>query len=124
MSMTINAKVTGDKEVMRKIKILAEKNIDALKDVMFKSVFVIEKRSKTEHTYITRTNRLESSMTSEVKKEGKGYKGSTGTNVFYAPHVEFGTSKSAAYPFLFPAMKNSKADIIKFLERAIKGIKV
>ncbi len=122
MSVGISAKITGDREVMAKIKILAEKNINELKNVIIKSVFVVEGRAKKEVPVLT--GRLRSSITNEVKKEGKGYTGQVGTNVIYAPFVEFGTSRRSAKPYLFPAMKNSKADIIKFLERAIKGIRV
>ena len=49
--------------------------------------------------------------------------GMVGTNVEYAPAVEFGLKRSRAKPYLFPAMKESKGDIIRFLTNAIKGIK-
>ena len=39
-----------------------------------------------------------------------------GSNVEYAPHVELGTSKSAAQPFLRPALHKNLKEIRKLLE--------
>jgi len=122
MSVGITTKIIGDEEVMRKIKILAEKNVKALKGVMNKSVLVVERRAKKEVPVLT--GRLRSSITNEVKKEGAGYVGIVGTNVVYAPFVEFGTAIRKAKPYLFPALKNSQRDIIRFLKVAIKAIRV
>ena len=38
-----------------------------------------------------------------------------GTPVEYAPYVELGTQKMAAQPFLVPALKESKRDVIRIL---------
>lgn len=122
MAIGIDVKITGDRVVMEKIKILAKKNINALKDVMIKSTLVVEGKAKKEVPVLT--GRLRSSINNEVKKEGDGYIGKVGTNVEYAPFVEFGTSRSKAKPYLFPAFKDSRVSIIRFLENAIKGIKI
>ena len=135
MSVGITAKVTGDKEVMRKIKVLAEKNVDALKGVMNKSVLVVERRAKQKVPVLT--GRLRSSITHEVEKTRNGYGGRVGTDVGYAANVEFGGQPSlieykglllkksgSAKPYLFPALKNSEKDIIRFLSAAIKAIRI
>ena len=151
MSVTINTKITGDKEVMAKLEVLAKKNIDALKGVLTKSTLVIEGRAKKKAPVVF--NRLASSITSEVKKKGSGYIGRTGTNIKYASHIEFGSRphlapiaaeyarkygfdvpagadhimirvSGKAQPFLFPAFKESQGDIKKFVEQGIKGVRL
>jgi len=121
VSLTIQTKITGDKEIARKISELAKKHPEALKDAIIKSVLVVEGKAKKAVPVLT--GRLRSSITTEIKKAGQGYDGRIGTNVFYAPYVEFGTKRMSAKPYLFPAMKESRSDIIGFLTRAIKGIK-
>lgn len=54
------------------------------------------------------TGRLRSSITEELSQDGDELVERIGTDVEYAPHVEFGTSRAPAYPFLRPA-----ADVIK-----------
>ena len=43
-----------------------------------------------------------------------------GTNVFYAPDVELGTSKSKAFPFLVPAVRDHMDDYKKIIEHELK----
>lgn len=50
------------------------------------------------------TGRLRSSITHEVGRDGEGLVGTVGSNVEYAPYVEFGTSHNQAQPFLRPAL--------------------
>jgi len=57
------------------------------------------------------TGRLRASITHEVCKESNQIIGLVGTNVEYAPHLEFGTNKMAARPFLRPALFNNIPEI-------------
>lgn len=41
-----------------------------------------------------------------------------GTNNEYAPHLEFGTVKMAARPFLNPAYQNKKKEVFKLINKA------
>jgi HK97 gp10 family phage protein len=50
------------------------------------------------------TGRLRSSIVMRKGRDGRGFFVEIGTNVHYAPHVEFGTSKMRARPFLLPAV--------------------
>ena len=43
-----------------------------------------------------------------------------GTDVFYAPYVEFGTKVMVARPFLFPAFFAYENDIVKAIGRVLK----
>jgi phage gpG-like protein len=52
-----------------------------------------------------RTGRLRSSITHRlVVTAGVGLYAQVGTNVEYAPYVEYGTERAPAYPFLRPAL--------------------
>lgn len=59
------------------------------------------------------TGRLRSSITHDVRIERGGVIGRVGTNVEYAPHLELGTSRMAARPFLRPAVFNNREEIVQ-----------
>lgn len=50
------------------------------------------------------TGRLRSSIVMRKGRDGRGFFVEIGTNVHYAPHVEFGTTRMPARPFLLPAV--------------------
>ena len=50
------------------------------------------------------TGRLRSSIVHVMGEDGKGPYAQVGTNVSYAPHVEFGTDTSPAQPYMRPAL--------------------
>lgn len=62
-----------------------------------------------------RTGTLRRSITHEVEKTSTGIVGRVGTNVKYAPHLEFGTSKMAARPFIRPKFAENEKRIAKIL---------
>lgn len=51
------------------------------------------------------TGRLRSSINWRMARDGRGLLGIVGTNVAYAPYVEFGTARAGAQPFLRPALQ-------------------
>ena len=51
------------------------------------------------------TGRLRSSITWRLGRDSQGLLGIVGTNVQYAPYVEFGTARQAAQPYLRPALQ-------------------
>lgn len=63
------------------------------------------------------TGRLRSSITTDLSQINS-YEASVGTNVEYAPHVEYGTSKQSAKPYLRPAFNKNVAK----LEKSVKDI--
>lgn len=50
------------------------------------------------------TGRLRSSITEELGHDSEGLVERIGTDVDYALHVEMGTSRAPAYPYLRPAL--------------------
>lgn len=69
-----------------------------IEEKLVKSVLVVERKAK--QVCKRKTGHLARSITSVVE----GDKGVTGSNVHYAPHVEMGTSKMAAQPYLRPGL--------------------
>jgi len=52
-----------------------------------------------------------------VEKGGRAITVTIGTNVEYAPHIEFGTQRGlAARPYLRPALRGNRKKIIKILK--------
>lgn len=68
------------------------------------------------------TGRLKNSITTEIWNNGLTV--TVGTNVKYAPFVEYGTSRWAGKPFLRPAYKdnteNIQRELKKILEKACR----
>lgn len=62
------------------------------------------------------TGRLRASI--QYNKTGD-YSAEVGTNVSYAPYVEYGTHKMAPRPFLFPAAMRAKTNLLQEIQ-AIK----
>lgn len=64
------------------------------------------------------TGRLRSSYRAIFRPDGLGAE--VGTNVEYAPFIEFGTSRMAARPSLFPAAEQERPNYIKGISRALQ----
>jgi len=65
------------------------------------------------------TGRLAGSITTTEQKPGVVY---VGTNVEYAPYMEFGTSKTDAQPFLRPALLKAKGANLVILQKNGKSL--
>jgi len=85
-----------------------------LKNGMVKACLLVERDAKKNCP--VDTGRLRSSITNRMEIEDKQLIGIVGTNVEYAPYQEFGTSKMAAHPFLFPALESNKERIKDLLK--------
>ena len=56
------------------------------------------------------TGRLRNSITHEIDADGMD--ATIGSNVEYAPHIEFGTVRMRAQPYLFPALEEERAAFV------------
>ena len=63
------------------------------------------------------TGNLRNSITHATEDEGKTVV--IGTNVEYAPHVELGTYKMKAKPYLRPAIENYKGEYLNLLKQEL-----
>lgn len=57
---------------------------------------------------MVRTGRLRGSITWRLGVDPLGVYADIGTDVYYAPFVELGTSRAPAYPFLRPALEAAR----------------
>lgn len=64
-----------------------------------------------------RTGRLRNSVTHEITDDGLN--AAIGSNVEYAPFVEFGTRRMRARPYLFPAFEEERPKYLARLKRAL-----
>lgn len=65
------------------------------------------------------TGRLRNSIAHTVREsEQAAY---IGTNVSYAPHVELGTRRQRAQPYLKPAVSEHSAQYKKIIQKSMKG---
>lgn len=64
------------------------------------------------------TGRLRDSIDHKVKDKSV----IVGTNVEYASHVEYGTSKQEAQPFLVPAVENNKSEIKRLIVEELRNV--
>lgn len=66
------------------------------------------------------TGRLRSSLTTAEDRKSDEFKVRVGTNVEYAPYVEFGTRKMRAQPYLLPAFKMYKNKVRDDIKRIFR----
>jgi len=134
------AKVTGIPEVVANLKKYQFIKTEAIKGRLKKTAFKIELAAK--EMCVVDTGRARASIStnwagspmSEGKtgvqaKTGDGVKKPdgakelvlvVGTNVGYAPHIEHGTSKMDARPFLFPAYFMYEGEVVAAIAMIMK----
>jgi len=100
--------------------------VDKLGQGMAKACLIVERQAKINvsksigsHPQVV-TGRLRASITSQVIVEKDVIYGAVGTNVVYAPFLEFGTNRMPPYPFLYPALEEKKNEVVE----ALKGSNV
>lgn len=68
------------------------------------------------------TGRLRASIAAQVVTQGKVTKGLVGSDVTYAPFVEYGTRRMRARRFLRDALENKEREAVRLVEIAVKEI--
>lgn len=70
-----------------------------------------------------RTGRLKNSLfwDDDYERRGNTIVGAVGTNVEYAPHVEFGTRRMSSRPYLIPAVEQNINTINSIFSSEIGG---
>ena len=104
------------KERLKKIGVTAKNDIE---QALVNSALIVERDAKIKAP--VDTGLMRSAITHSLGNEGTN---NPYTEVIspteYSKHVEFGTSKQAAQPFLYPALVENKSKILKELAKAFK----
>jgi HK97 gp10 family phage protein len=110
--MASGARVTGVDELSGTLKALAAKaSGKQLKTAVHAGGVVIETPAKAKAPVLT--SNLRRSIHTEAEATGPNSAESrTGTNAEYGPHVEFGTSRQRAQPYLRPAYDENKSQAL------------
>lgn len=114
--MGITIKFIGMDNALNALDNLEKSLTEAIFDEVEKSTINIE--SKTKDNTPVRTGILKGSYTHEIERNEYECIGEVGTNVKYAPMLEYGTSKQKAQPHLRPAYESE----IKFFKERIEQI--
>ena len=100
-------------DVINSLERSVEKAIKAAEKELQLTALEIERDAKLNAPVDTGT--LRASITST----GSGSEYEIGTNLEYAPFVEYGTRYMAAQPFLFPAFEKGVKDLKKNISKAV-----
>lgn len=112
------AVIDGQKQLVAKVKNIEKTATNELEQALINSALIVERAAKIKVP--VDTGRLRQSLTHNLKPDPVNPYVEVGTNVEYAKHVEFGTSRQAAKPFLEPALIENKRAILKQLANAFK----
>jgi len=119
-AIRVTAEVKNINKLTAKLKQLDRRTRGAvLAEAVLDGAFINEREAK--RLCPVDTGNLKNSIRSEVIEQHHHYAiAETGTNVEYAPHVEFGTEEMAAQPFLRPALDENESRIRRAIAQAVK----
>ena len=117
MADKITIKVNGIPEALAKLKKYQFRKKDQIKDELRIGAFKVEALAKD--VAAVDTGRLRASIAID-ESDSAILIIRVGTNVKYAPYVEFGTKVMAARPYLFPAFFSQENEIVKAIGRVLK----
>lgn len=103
----LSGKILNAEDVINKLARLDPRGADAVRKAINETAINIQRKAK--RACPVDTGRLRSSI--NMTFADAAMVATVGTNVDYAPYVEFGTSKQKAQPFLFPAFEEERPQI-------------
>lgn len=111
--------IAGLKEYNEKLKSLEKVSAKTAYKEVAKAAYGIQRKAK--RNCVVLTGRLRSSIAAEVYKTSLtgGSGAEIGTNVYYAPFVEYGTVRSRPKPFLWPALIAQRPEMVKSMKEAM-----
>jgi HK97 gp10 family phage protein len=116
-----SSQVKGIDELTRKLAALAKKATPQQLEAALRSgALLIEGDAKRLAPYLTGT--LRRSIHTETSSDRGGAQARVGTNVEYAPHLEFGTRRQRPQPYLRPAFDGAKNRVRQEVADALKDM--
>jgi len=117
MADRIPIKVNGIPEALSKLRKYQSGKKEQIKDELKIGAFKVETLAKD--VVAVKTGHLRSKITVDETDIARLIT-RVGTNVKYAPYVEFGTKVMGARPYLFPAFFSQENEIVKAIGRVLK----
>lgn len=117
MANEITIKVNGIPEALAMLKKYQRRKKEQIKNELKVGALTIEGLAK--EAVLVDTGNLRARITHDFS-EIEVLIAKVGTNVTYAPYVEFGTKHWAGRAFLFPSFFSHENEIIKAIGRALK----
>lgn len=116
--MATRVTMRGDDELVAKLQKLAGKATKAqARAALQAGALPIQTAAVQKAPVLTGT--LRRSIHTETAETSDGAVARVGTNVEYAPHQEFGTSRMAGQPYLRPAYDEKKGEALREIGRAL-----
>jgi HK97 gp10 family phage protein len=115
MAGELTVELKGVDGVLNKLKAYANGTRTRVENVIAETLLTIEADAK--ELAPVDTGLLRSSIHSNLQGS---FKGTVSVNVDYAIHIEYGTVKTPAQPFLIPAYQKNKDEFLKALKEALK----
>jgi len=114
-------RITGVDKVIAKVKVLQGLYPTQVDSALMYGATCIEGRAK--EICPVDTGRLKGSITTHAgeTEDGNRHEVCVGTNVEYAPYVEFGTRKMNPKPYLRPAFDETKESAVQRIADKLKG---
>lgn len=126
-------KILRSKELFKKIGKTEDAINNEIKNIITENALLVERNAKlnvtsgakvskgvdAEHP-VVQTGRLRASITHIIGIEKRKLVAKIGTNVIYAPYLEFGTETMPPYPWLFPALQSVQGKMLKDIKKKIK----
>jgi HK97 gp10 family phage protein len=113
--VSISVRVEGMSGLRRALLNATKEGTRAVQIEVLRSALRIQARAR-ERCPVD-TGRLRNSIAIELDEDRLS--GSVGTNVDYAPYVEFGTVHMAAQPYLFPSIEEEQPEFIRRLREQL-----
>lgn len=127
----MDATIDGLENLMRKLEAKQAQVKRATKRGITKACLIVEAYAKENMTPESPsspgeppavvTGTLRASITHRVDDEDSEPVGYVGTGVKYAQPLEFGTSKMAARPFLFPALEKNREKVVAAIKEELEA---
>lgn len=115
--MAFSARVLGMDRLRRRLGELSEGEQAAAKVEVKRGALAVQSGARRRSP--VDTGRLRNSITHELAADELSAR--IGTNVEYAPHVEFGTRRARAQPYLFPALESEVPRFVSRMRRALQA---